>query len=399
MDFEVADAYAEHRQAARDWAVGNVDPAWVAEQERTGTYHTAELHRRLAADGFLGAGWPAEYGGTDVSPALATAVFQEILGTGVHLDGWVTTQMVLNTVLHVGTEEQKRSAVAAGARGEMLIVLGYTEPGCGSDAAAAATRAVRDGDEWVINGSKMFTSTAHEATHVFLLTRTNTEAAKHRGLTTFLVPLSAPGVSVQPIHTLGGQRTNATYYSDVRVGDECRIGEIDGGWGVMRVALVYERGLAQPSAGPTWAERAAAWGRAARRDDGSAVLDSPVFREQLARIAVEEEIARLLAARVSWLVESGGMPALEGPLSKLFSTESRQRYLSALMDFIGESAVLTGNPGARHGSGDGSGEDFPAAVEDAFRKSVVTTIYGGTSEIMREIIAERHLGLPRARPA
>jgi 3-oxocholest-4-en-26-oyl-CoA dehydrogenase alpha subunit len=117
----------------------------------------------------------------------------------------------------------------------------------------------------------------------------------------------------------------------VRVPDECRIGDIDGGWGVMRVALVYERGLAQPSAGPTWAERAAAWGRAARRDAGS--------------------------------------------------------------------AVLTGDPGVGHGSGDGSGEDFPAAVEDAFRKSVVTTIYGGTSEIMREIIAERHLGLPRARPA
>ena len=164
VDFELADAYAEHRQAARAWVAANADTAWAREQEITGTYHTAELHRRLAADGFLGAGWPPAYGGTDVPQGLAVAVFQEVLATGMHLDGWVTTQMVLNTILHVGTESQKREMVTAGARGAMLIVLGYTEPGSGSDAAAAATRAIRDGDEWVISGTKMFTSTAHEAT-------------------------------------------------------------------------------------------------------------------------------------------------------------------------------------------------------------------------------------------
>lgn len=389
MDFSEEDAYAEHRQAARDWTAANVDPGWAREQERTGTYHTAELHRRLAADGFLGAGWPAEYGGTGVSPSLATAVFQEVLGTGIHLDGWSTTQMVLNTVLHVGTESQKREMVVAGARGEMLIVLGYTEPGCGSDVAAARTRAIRDGEEWVISGSKMFTSTAHEATHVFLLARTNPEAAKHHGLTMFMVPLDLPGVEIRPIYTLGGQRTNATYYSDVRLPDHCRIGDVDGGWGVMRVALVYERGLGKPSSGPTWAQQAAVWARGMRRPDGSLMIDDPVFREQLARISIEAEMSRLLAMRVSWLVDTGGMPALEGPLSKLFSTEANQRHLSSLLDFIGEEAILQGD--------DASG--FPGAVEDAFRKSVVTTIYGGTSEIMREIIAERHLGLPRARRA
>jgi alkylation response protein AidB-like acyl-CoA dehydrogenase len=235
----------------------------------------------------------------------------------------------------------------------------------------------------------MFTSTAHEATHVFLLTRTNPEAAKHRGLTMFMVPLDLPGVEIRPIHTLGGQRTNATYYSDVRVPDRYRIGDVDGGWGVMRVALVYERGLGKPSAGPTWAQRAAAWARGTRRPDGSLLIDDPVFREQLARISIEAEMSRLLALRVGWLVETGGMPALEGPLSKLFSTEANQRHLSSLLDFIGEEAIRQGD--------DASG--FPGAVEDAFRKSVVTTIYGGTSEIMREIIAERQLGLPRARPA
>jgi alkylation response protein AidB-like acyl-CoA dehydrogenase len=235
----------------------------------------------------------------------------------------------------------------------------------------------------------MFTSTAHEATHVFLLARTNTAAAKHRGLTMFMVPLDSPGIDIQPIHTLGGQRTNATYYSDVKVPDACRIGDVDGGWGVMRVALVYERGMAAPPAGPTWAQRAASWGRATRRSDGSLLIDDPVFREQLARISIEAEMSRVLATRVSWVVETGGMPALEGPMSKLFSTEANQRNLSSLLDFIGAEAILQGEEAA----------EFPAAVEDAFRKAVVTTIYGGTSEIMREIIAERHLGLPRARPS
>jgi alkylation response protein AidB-like acyl-CoA dehydrogenase len=388
MDFQQADAYAEYRQAARDWVAANVDPEWAGEQERTGTYHTAELHRRLAEAGFLGAAWPQEYGGTDVPPSLAIAVFQEIIALGIHLDGWTTTQMVLNTVLHVGTEGQKREMVAAGARGEMLIVLGYSEPGSGSDVAAARTRAVRDGGEWVISGSKMFTSTAHEATHVFLLARTNPDAAKHRGLTLFMVPLDSPGVDIQPIHTLGGQRTNATYYADVQVPDRYRIGDVDGGWGVMRVALVYERGLGIIPSGPTWAERGASWAQGKQRPDGSPLIDDPVLRERLARIAIDAEIARLMALRVGWMVQAGGMPAVEGPLSKLFSTEANQRNLSSLLDFIGEGAIL---------QGDDAGE-FPGAVEDAFRKSVVTTIYGGTSEIMREIIAERQLGLPRGRP-
>jgi alkylation response protein AidB-like acyl-CoA dehydrogenase len=389
MEFEPEDHYAAHRASAKAWVDANVEPGWLEEQERTGNYHTPELHLRLARDGLLGAGWPVESGGTGIDPGFARAVFQEIFRLGLHLDGWLSTQMVLNTVSHVGTDEQKRDMLSAGARGEMVIALGYTEPSCGSDVAAAKTRAVRDGGEWVINGSKMFTSTAQEASHVFLLTRTNADVPKHRGLTMFMVPLDLPGVEIRPVHTLGGQRTNATFYSDVRIPDRLRIGPVDGGWGVMRVALIYERGLGSPPAGPTWADRGAEWARSARKDDGSPVIEDLVVRERLAKIAIDSEMARLLTMRVAWAVETGAMPALEGAVHKLFSTESVQQHLAGLLDLIGEDAVIQ----------DPTSDSFPQAVENSFRKAVFSTIAGGSSEVMREIIAERALGLPRNRPA
>jgi alkylation response protein AidB-like acyl-CoA dehydrogenase len=389
MDFTEQDKLAEFRDAAKRWADANLEADWVDQEHRTGTHHNPVLHRRLAADGLLAAGWPEQYGGSDVDPALAEAVFQEIAGFGLRMDGWITTWMVARTILQVGSEELKQEVVPAALRGEVIIVLGYTEPSCGSDVAAAKTRAARvqgDSGGWVINGSKMFTSTAHEASHVFLLTRTSPDKPKHRGLTLFLVPMAADGVQCQPIHTLGGQRTNATYYGDVRVPDSARVGEVDGGWGVMRVALVYERQGSTARSGPTLAEQFAAWAQQPGPDSG-ALYDSPATREALARIAIDDEVSRLLNMRMSWITEQGGLPGVEGAMAKLFSTEAAQRHHAALLDLLGADGVLTG-----------SGAPLSGLVEHEFRNSVVSTIYGGASEILREIVAERRLELPRSRP-
>jgi alkylation response protein AidB-like acyl-CoA dehydrogenase len=227
------------------------------------------------------------------------------------------------------------------------------------------------------------------ATHVFMLTRSNLEAPKHKGLTTFLVPLSGPGVEIRAIHTLGGQRTNATFYSGVRVPDSARIGPVDGGWGVMHVALVYERsGGSGRRSGPSLADRVAQWAQATRHEDGTRVFDDPAVAERLARIAIDAEVSRLLGMRTAWVAATGGMPGTEGSAAKLFSTESAQRQHWDLLDILGAEAVLKREAG-----------DAPlgAAVEEAFRRGVVGTIYGGSTEIMREIVAERVLGLPRAR--
>ncbi|SHN46568.1 acyl-CoA dehydrogenase family protein [Cryptosporangium aurantiacum] len=381
MDFTPHDAFAAHREAARAWAAEHLKPEWVDDERLRGAHHHPELHRLLAAHGLLAAGWPAEYGGSDVDRGFADAVFEEIHDYGLAQDGWITTWMVLHTLLRTGTEEQKRTMIPAALRGEAIIVLGYTEPGSGSDMAAARTRAVPDGDHWVIDGAKMFTSTADQGTHVFLLTRTS--EPKNRGLTFFLVPLDASGVEVQPVHTVGGQRTNATFYTGVRVPDSARVGAVDGGWDVVRIAMVFERGTRNGNHRPGLLDRAASWAR----DAG--VVDDPGVAEQLARLAIDEEVARLLTARAEWITRDGGLPGVEGSMAKLFTSEAAQRQHAALLDLLGAEAVL-----------DQRAPDAPLAgeVEFAFRNSLVDTIYGGTSEIMREIIAAGRLGLPRSRP-
>ena len=166
----------------------------------------------------------------------------ELRLAGVPTDGLGQSVIVGRTIRAVGSEEQKQTFLPPFLAGEIIFALGYTEPDSGSDVAAAKTRAVRDGDDWIIDGQKMFTTLAHEAAYVFLLARTNPDVPKHRGLTMFLVPLDAPGVEIHPVHTMGGERTNVTFYTDVRVPDAFRVGEVDGGWDVMTVALTFERG-------------------------------------------------------------------------------------------------------------------------------------------------------------
>jgi len=391
MDFTVTDELAEYREPARAWVRENAKPEWAEEQHRRGDHHTPELHALLVRDGILGAGWPKELGGSDVDPGFASAVVDELSGMGIVGDAWATTQMVLRTMLHVSPPEQQRAYITPALRGELLIALGYSEPDSGSDVAAAKTRAVRDGDEWVINGQKMFTSAAQVCTHVFVLARTNPDVPKHKGLTMFLVPTDSRGYEAQPIYTLGGQVTNSTYYTDVRVPDSARVGGVDAGWSVMHVALVFERGGGRHGGGgPTLAERVASWAQTAMRDDGTMYYDDPINRERLARIALEIEVGRLLGMRVRWMSERGELPGVEGSMHKLWWSEMDQRHYGALVDMLGPDGGL--QPGA-------PGAPLSGELERQFRSAVVGTIYGGASEIQREIIAERRLGLPKSRPA
>ena len=396
IDFHVSDRLAEFRAEAKAWVTANFQQSWADAERDSGTYHTHELHQKLANDGILGAGWPSEYGGSDVDPALARTIMDELLSLGTLQDAWITTDMILRTVLAAGTDEQKQRWIPAGLSGQMLIMLGYTEPGSGSDAANAQLRAVRDGDEWVLNGSKMFTSNAQVGTHVYLLTRSNTQVRKHLGLTMFMVPLDGEGVEIQPVHTLGGQLTTATFYRDVRIPDSARVGEVDGGWGVMKVALVHERGVLGLPTGDTLAQRTAAWAARTTGRDGTPLHDNQVVRQSLARIAVEEEVTRLLSMNMMFAQDNHSMTGIEGAMRKLYAPEKLQKHLSEVMDLIGESAVLQLGPTAYDY---GHTDRFPGEIEEEFRQAVVDTIYGGSTEIMREIVAERHLGFPRNRPS
>ena len=282
-------------------------------------------------------------------------------------------------------------------RGEIQACLGYTEPDCGSDAAAIRTRAVRDGDEWVVTGQKMFSTGAHLCQYVMLTARTNLEVSKHQGITMFLVPLDHPGVEVQGIATLGGERTNFIYLDEVRLADAYRLGPVDQGWLIASGALAAEHGMGEEH-GATVGHRAAEddllrsleattgwmgvladalataveWARDTERPDGSRVIDDPAIRLRLAAIALDCAVAE----------------ATPNPYRRVIASDVFIRDAADLVDMAGPAGVL------------GTGEDGAVAdgyLEWAHRFAQGTSIYGGTTDIQRNLIAEHLLGLPRHR--
>jgi alkylation response protein AidB-like acyl-CoA dehydrogenase len=388
MDFRLGERSDAFREEVRAFLREHFRPDMIERAHDTGTSHNWEFHRALGAQGWIAASWPEEYGGQGRDPMEMTALRDELRLAGVPTDGLGQTIMIARTIRAVGTEEQKQKFLPPALSGEIIFALGFSEPEAGSDVAAVATKAVLDGDEWVIDGQKMFTTLAHEATYVFLLTRTNPDVPKHKGLTMFLVPLDAPGVEIHPVHTMGGERTNATFYTGVRVPDAYRVGEVDGGWDVMTVALTFERGgFASTEADRVW-ERTVDWATDTRRADGTRVIDDPLVRERLATMRVNLEVARLLAYRCSYVAAAGDLPGVEGSMHKLWYAEAMTADASELVDMLGAEGVLA------HGETDAPVDGW---VEHLYRHAAVTTIYGGTSEVQRGIIAERGLGLPRNR--
>ena len=382
LDFGLGAGVEAFQEEIRSFIAEHLDAATIDRARETGTMHDWDLHRALAARGYLSAGWPTDVGGQGRSAIEVTALQQELSIAGAPVDGMGIATMVAATLMLVGNDWQRTEVLPRLLSGEAVPCLGYSEPDAGSDVAAVATRAVRDGEEWVVDGQKMFTTMAHEASYVFLLTRTSPDKAKHKGLTMFLVPMDTPGISVTPVHTLGGERTNITWYDGVRVPDHCRVGDVDAGWSVMHAALVYERN------GTNWGEphglleSVATWAQANGR------LDDEAWRERLGRHAVRDEVGRLLLYRTAWMAAQGALPQVEGSMAKLFVTEWFTELASDLIDLIGVDATIPhGQPGAV----------LDGLVEHAYRHSTVTTIYGGSSEVQRGIIAERGLGLPRTR--
>jgi alkylation response protein AidB-like acyl-CoA dehydrogenase len=386
MDFSLSDRSEAFRAEVREFLAALPDGLAGAIHD-TGTLHDWNVHRGMAERGWLSAAWPAEYGGAERDPFEMAALGEEFALAGVAIEGWLIAELVAHTLAIVGSETHKTDLVPAVLRGEVLMCLGYSEPDAGSDVASVRTKAVADGDDWVIDGQKMFTTMAHIADYVFLLTRTNTDVPKHRGMTMFLVPMNAPGVDVAPVHTLGGERTNITYYNQVRVPDSARVGEIDGGWDVMMVALAFER---QPAAYLSHLVRAATEWAVRAGEDGHRPADRAEVRAAIARAYIDLEVSRLMGYRMTWMTATDRPPFAEGSMAKLFSSEALVRAAQSLLDVAGADGLQGGH---------GSGAPGDGWLEQEFRHSAVTTIYAGTSEIQRGIIAEHHLGLPRARRA
>jgi alkylation response protein AidB-like acyl-CoA dehydrogenase len=291
-----------------------------------------------------------------------------------------------NAIRATGSPELKARILPGVAAGETLICLGYTEPAGGSDVFACATRSQRDGDEWIVNGQKIFTTFAHLADYCFLLTRSQPGSAGPRGLTMLLVPLDSPGIEIQAVHTVGHERTNIVFYNDVRVADANRVGEAHEGFAVMRAALEAEQNVAPASRTGLVAKDALEFARTHRGADGAELINDVLVRERLARMAMEAEVADLLGLRAAFLDAEGEKT---GPVSALFGPESYVRASAAAIDIAGTAGMLdwTDPQSAVDGS-----------LDAHYRSVVATTIYGGSSEVLRSLIVENRLGFPRSRP-
>jgi alkylation response protein AidB-like acyl-CoA dehydrogenase len=374
------------RDELRDYFHRIVTPEVAEEMSRgdMGGPHCLEAVRQMGRDHWLAVSWPAEYGGRALSLVEQLIFFDEAHRCGAPVP-LLTINTVGQTLLQFGTDEQKQRFLPGILAGETHFSIGYTEPGSGTDLASLQTKAVRDGDEWIINGQKVFTSLANFATHIWLAARTDPDAPKHKGISIFVVPTDTPGFSWQPLHTISSAETTSTFYEDVRVPLDNLIGELNGGWGLITNQLNYER---VSIALPTWAqhnfELVVDWARETRDPGGGRVIDREWVQLALARCRARIEYLVLL----NWKAAASGS-ALEPGLAsaaKVYGTELYLEVTRVLMDIVGPAGYLRpGSPGAV----------IAGQLERAYQTHLILTFGGGTNEVQRDLIALFGLGMPR----
>ena len=358
----------------------------VAGTEGGGPLYTKAL-KQMGVDGWLGIGWPKEFGGQGRSSIDQYIFFDEVQRAGFPIP-FLTLCTVGPTLMKYGTDEQKARFLPAILRGEIHFAIGYSEPSAGTDLASLRTRAVRDGDDYVIDGQKVFTSLAEYADYIWLAVRTDPEAQRHKGISIVMVDTEAKGFSLSPIHTLGGNRTNATYYEGVRVPVSARVGRENEGWKLITTQLNHERvALSVPGPIDRFVEETTAWARETKASDGRRVIDAPWVQANLARARAHVEVLRLMTWRQAWNIDQGKLDPSESSTVKVFGSESFIRIYGWLLEVLGQEGYLKeGSPGVR----------LRGRIERFYRTSIVLTFGGGTNEVQRDIIAMTGLGMPRA---
>ena len=344
----------------------------------------AAFRRKVGEKGWFGLNWPTEYGGLGLS-----AMHQNILM--FEFDYWgvpgpdLTVTSVAPMIMRHGTEENKREFLPPIARGEMICAVGYSEPEAGTDLASLRTHAVRDGDEWVINGSKIWNSGAQRSTHEWLCVRTDPDAPRHRGLSVIIVPVGHPGVTIRPLYAWSGYRTNETFFDEVRVPLGNLIGEVNQGWTYITGALDLERG-ALNNAGDL--RRAVVeLLRLARlpRRDRTIPLDDQAFSRRLAQVAADVDVAYLMSGEAASLLDEGQIPTVEVSVQKVFTSELRQRIADLAIDLLGPEGLLAYGNDAAPGYG---------RFERLYRSAPLMRFGGGTNEVLRDVIAQRGHDMP-----
>jgi alkylation response protein AidB-like acyl-CoA dehydrogenase len=410
MDFGYTPEQEALRREVRAFIAEQMTPEVIAEMEGLSEGFgvsrsvargplVSELFKKIGERGWLGFSYPKEYGGQDGDRMSQYIIEEEFarVNIAVGLAGSGAP-----AILAAGTEEQKRYFIPRLISGEFSFALGFTEPQAGADLASLQCRAVRDGDEYVINGQKMYTSAAHNATHVYLMARTNPDVPKHQGISIFLVPMDVPGLTVRPLWTIqndpraplgttyGAYRTNETFFDDVRVSKTTLLGEENQGWGVGSMGLNLDRvGAARYLISVRRDEDIVNWVKE-NKFSGYSPADDPAIRDKIAELWIEAQVCRLMTMRSMSIVEHGGHFTYEGSAEKVWAPEHGVRTSEAITQMLGPyGQLLNGSPRAVEKG------IFAHNLMGAFQSG----INHGSVQVMRDQVARRGLGLPSGRRA
>ena len=399
MDFAFTPEQETLREEVHQFIEDNVTPEILHEIEESGIRNrgpqTREMYRKIGEKGWIGMSWPQEYGGQSGSRIDQYIVEEEFARIGITVGG---AGSGAPAILAAGTEEQKKYFLPGLIRGEIIFALGFTEPQAGADLAGLQCRAVRDGDDFVINGQKMFTTAAHYGTHIYLMARTDPEAPRHRGISIFLVPIDTPGITVRPLWTIqndppapprttyGDRRTNEVFFEDVRISASTMLGEENTGWYVGAMGLNLDRvGASRYLISVQRDEDIINWVK--ENDlDGYGPSQDPAVRDRLAELWIEAQVCRLMTMRSMSLVERGGTFTYEGSAEKVWAPDHGVKTTETIAQILGPYGQLLN--GSEDAIEDGI---FAHNLMGAFQSG----INHGSAQVMRDQVARRGLGMPR----
>ncbi|HKE75263.1 MAG TPA: acyl-CoA dehydrogenase family protein [Acidimicrobiales bacterium] len=349
---------------------------------------TRRVVERMGADGWLGIGWPIEYGGQGRGPIDQFIFFDESMRAGAPVP-MLTINSVAPTIMQFGSDEQKRRFLPPILRGEIQFCIGYSEPAAGTDLASLRTRAVRDGDSYVITGQKMWTSLASDVDYCWLAARTGAEDSRHRGISIFIAPMDTPGIERTPLHLLSSHDICSVYWDDVRIPAENLVAGENEGWNLIVNQLNHERvTLCSPGMAEHMLHETIEWARSTTLPDGRRVADQEWVQLNLAKAYAGFEFLRLANWKVAWAATRDELPVADASTIKVFGTEHYLESFRLLMEVLGERAYLT--------------EDAPGALlasrlEQMYRSLLILTFGGGTNELQRDLIAAFGMGMPMAK--
>ena len=389
MDFAFSASEEDFRKQLKVWLKREHSrrPEYESNDPEIAWQFNIEMRSKLANQGWLTMAWPESYGGANASHMMQL-IFSEVMSyhraPGRDVFG---TKMLAPTLMIHGTEEQKQEFLPPVAKGEVQWCQGYSEPESGSDLASLQTKAVEDGDDFILNGTKIWTSLAHRADHIMVLARTDENAPKHRGISFLLCNMKAEGIAVSPIVNMAGDHTfNMVTFDNVRVPKKNLVGEHNRGWYVGATLLDFERsGVDYPAGAQKTLEELIAFSKQGKKN-GIPLIENAVIRNRLSELYIETEVSRLISYNVAWMQSQNMVPNKEASMGKVIGTELQQHVSDLGMRILGTYGQL--EPDSEY-------TPLKGRIERMFLTNISQTIQAGTSEIQRNIIATRGLGLPR----